>query len=97
MLPSSKKVLFFVVWGCVQCMSCALVMLKKRQEKRQKRQKKRQKECQQWEVNPGPDSSVPRHVPTRLRHVSAEIWLIGGIDSEHILVTGVTTQCLAEG
>ena len=34
---------FFVVCDRVQCMSCALVMLKKRQEKSQKRQKKRQK------------------------------------------------------
>ena len=37
---------FFVVCDCVQCMSCALVMLKKRQKKRQKRQKKRQKSTQ---------------------------------------------------
>jgi hypothetical protein len=37
------------------------------------------------------------HVPTRVRHVSGDIWLIGGIPSEHILVIGVTRQCPAEG
>jgi ABC-type Fe3+ transport system permease subunit len=35
-----------VVCDCVQCMSCALVLLKKRQKKRRKRQKKRQQKRQ---------------------------------------------------
>ena len=83
-------------------------MLKKRQEKRQKRQKKRQKRqkrrqkkrqkrFQRQALNPWPLNCEHMHVRNRARHVSANIWLIGGIHSEHILVTGVTTQCLAEG
>jgi hypothetical protein len=53
---SARKVpSFFVVVGdCVQCMSCALVMLKKRQKKRQKRQQKRQKKVPETGINPGP-------------------------------------------
>ena len=40
---------------------------------------------------------VPK--PTKLAGYECprEIWLIGGIHSEHILVIGVTRQCPAEG
>ena len=68
-------------------------MLKKRQKKCQKRQKK----CLKQVLNSGPLSCVHVHVPTRVWHVSDDAWLIGGIDSEHILVIGVTRQCPAEG
>ena len=78
-------------------MSCAPVLLKKRQKKRQKRQKKRQKKRLKREMNPGLPSSERMHLPTRVCHVCGNMWVTGGIHSEHILVIGVTRQCPAEG
>ena len=63
----SRTQLFFVVCDCVQCMSSALVMLrKKHQKKRQKRQKKRQKRLQKQELNLRPFRCECMHVPTRV-------------------------------